>query len=183
MAIYGIDEAGRGPWAGPVVAAAVVILPSKGRPKGLADTKLLTPEAREKLALAIRACAIIGIGLASPSEIDVINILQATFLAMRRAVAAPGRATGRSADRRQFRTGAALPGRDRHRGRRSCRVHLRRLDHRQGRTRSQDGVNLRALSWLRVRQAQGLRHARTPSSPGSTRTSRSPARASRAQCA
>ncbi len=85
MAICGIDEAGRGPWAGPVVAAAV-ILPRKGRPKGLADSKQLNPEARELLALAIRDCAIVGVGLASPDEIDQINILQATFLAMRRAV-------------------------------------------------------------------------------------------------
>lgn len=84
MAICGIDEAGRGPWAGPVVAAAV-ILPRKGRPKGLADSKQLSAEAREELALAIRGCAIVGVGLASPAEIDQLNILQATFLAMRRA--------------------------------------------------------------------------------------------------
>lgn len=84
MAICGIDEAGRGPWAGPVVAAAV-ILPAKKRPKGLADSKQLTGEAREDLALAIRACAAVGVGIATPDEIDQINILQATFLAMRRA--------------------------------------------------------------------------------------------------
>lgn len=84
MAICGIDEAGRGPWAGPVVAAAV-ILPAKKRPKGLADSKQLTGEAREELALAIRACALVGVGMATPDEIDQINILQATFLAMRRA--------------------------------------------------------------------------------------------------
>lgn len=87
--ICGIDEAGRGPWAGPVVAAAV-ILPAKGRPKGLADSKQLSPEAREELALAIRACAIVAVGLAEPAEIDQINILQATYLAMRRAVAGLG---------------------------------------------------------------------------------------------
>lgn len=87
MGICGIDEAGRGPWAGPVVAAAV-ILPLKGRPKGLADSKQLSAEAREDLAAAIRACAMVGVGLASPSEIDQFNILQATYLAMRRALAA-----------------------------------------------------------------------------------------------
>ncbi|MCR6644095.1 MAG: ribonuclease HII [Terricaulis sp.] len=87
--ICGIDEAGRGPWAGPVVAAAV-ILPAKGRPKGLADSKQLSAEAREELALAIRACAIVAVGLAEPAEIDQINILQATYLAMRRAVAGLG---------------------------------------------------------------------------------------------
>lgn len=84
MAICGIDEAGRGPWAGPVVAAAV-ILPAKGRPKGLADSKQLSAEARDELALAIRACALVSVGIAAPEEIDRINILQATFLAMRRA--------------------------------------------------------------------------------------------------
>lgn len=82
--ICGIDEAGRGPWAGPVVAAAV-ILPAKKRPKGLADSKQLSAEAREELALAIRACAAVSVGVASPEEIDQINILQATYLAMRRA--------------------------------------------------------------------------------------------------
>jgi ribonuclease HII len=87
MGICGIDEAGRGPWAGPVVAAAV-ILPARGRgarPKGLADSKQLSAEAREELALAIRACAQVGVGIASAEEIDRINILQATHLAMRRA--------------------------------------------------------------------------------------------------
>ncbi len=85
--ICGIDEAGRGPWAGPVVAAAV-ILPKKGRPKGLADSKALSADAREELAKAIRACAMVGVGMASPVEIDEINILQATHLAMRRALEA-----------------------------------------------------------------------------------------------
>lgn len=87
MGICGIDEAGRGPWAGPVVAAAV-ILPRKGRPKGLADSKQLSAEAREELACAIRACSAVGVGLASPAEIDQFNILQATYLAMRRALSA-----------------------------------------------------------------------------------------------
>lgn len=85
--ICGIDEAGRGPWAGPVVAAAV-ILPRKGRPKGLADSKQLTAEGREDLAAAIRACAEVGLGIATVEEIDTLNILQASHLAMRRAVAA-----------------------------------------------------------------------------------------------
>jgi ribonuclease HII len=84
MAICGIDEAGRGPWAGPVVAAAV-ILPPRGRPKGLADSKQLTAEARDALAQDIRACAVFAIGIASVEEIDRLNILRATHLAMRRA--------------------------------------------------------------------------------------------------
>jgi ribonuclease HII len=87
MAICGIDEAGRGPWAGPVTAAAV-ILPQKKRPKGLADSKVLSFEAREALALEIRAVCLVGVGMASPEEIDQLNILQATYLAMRRALEA-----------------------------------------------------------------------------------------------
>jgi ribonuclease HII len=89
MAICGIDEAGRGPWAGPVCAAAV-ILPRKGRPKALADSKVLSEAARAALALEIRASCAVGVGWASPEEIDQINILQATYLAMRRAVDALG---------------------------------------------------------------------------------------------
>ncbi|MGQ0532682.1 MAG: ribonuclease HII [Caulobacteraceae bacterium] len=84
MAICGIDEAGRGPLAGPVVAAAV-ILPAKGRPKGLDDSKQLTPEAREELAVKIRAVGIVAVGVASVEEIDQLNILRASHLAMRRA--------------------------------------------------------------------------------------------------
>jgi ribonuclease HII len=84
MAICGIDEAGRGPLAGPVVAAAV-ILPAKGRPKGLDDSKQLTAEAREELALKIRAVGIVSVGVASVEEIDTFNILRASHLAMRRA--------------------------------------------------------------------------------------------------
>ena len=84
MGICGIDEAGRGPLAGPVVAAAV-ILPRKGRPKGLDDSKQLSAEAREELALKIRAVGIVSIGVASVEEIDALNILRASHLAMRRA--------------------------------------------------------------------------------------------------
>ncbi|MBY0562737.1 MAG: ribonuclease HII [Hyphomonadaceae bacterium] len=87
MAICGIDEAGRGPLAGPVVAAAVV-LPAKGRPKGLDDSKQLTAEAREDLALRIRAVGVVGVGVASVEEIDALNILRASHLAMQRAFAA-----------------------------------------------------------------------------------------------
>jgi ribonuclease HII len=84
MGICGIDEAGRGPLAGPVVAAAVM-LPRKGRPKGLDDSKQLTAEAREELAAAIRRAGIVAIGVASVAEIDTLNILHASHLAMRRA--------------------------------------------------------------------------------------------------
>lgn len=86
MRVAGVDEAGRGPLAGPVVAAAVILRP--GRPiKGVADSKLLKPEIRAKLNLEIRRRALcFGIGWADPAEIDSLNILHATFLAMRRAV-------------------------------------------------------------------------------------------------
>ncbi|MEO9169450.1 MAG: ribonuclease HII [Aestuariivirga sp.] len=85
--ICGVDEAGRGPWAGPVCAAAV-ILDQANIPYGLNDSKKLTHAAREKLFPLIMAVAQVGIGLVSPQEIDEINILQATYLAMNRAVSA-----------------------------------------------------------------------------------------------
>lgn len=87
MSICGIDEAGRGPLAGPVVAAAV-ILPRKGRPRGLDDSKHLTAEAREELAAKIRAVSVVAVGVASVEEIDTLNILRASHLAMQRAFAA-----------------------------------------------------------------------------------------------
>jgi ribonuclease HII len=84
--IAGVDEAGRGPLAGPVVAAAV-ILDGRNPIKGLADSKKLTALRREKLFDEIRAKALCcSIGEASVAEIDQLNILQATLLAMRRAV-------------------------------------------------------------------------------------------------
>ena len=84
--IAGVDEAGRGPLAGPVVAAAV-ILDERKPIKGLADSKKLTPLRRERLFDEIKAKALCcSIGEASVEEIDRLNILQATLLAMRRAV-------------------------------------------------------------------------------------------------
>ncbi|HOZ64580.1 MAG TPA: ribonuclease HII [Burkholderiaceae bacterium] len=84
--IAGVDEAGRGPLAGPVVAAAV-ILDEKNPIRGLADSKTLTALRREKLFDEIRAKALCcSIAEASVEEIDRLNILQATMLAMRRAV-------------------------------------------------------------------------------------------------
>ncbi|PQA87738.1 ribonuclease HII [Hyphococcus luteus] len=82
--VAGIDEAGRGPWAGPVVAAAVILDPDD-IPDGLADSKKLSETRREKIALSIRERALVSVGVASVEEIDEINILQATFLAMARA--------------------------------------------------------------------------------------------------
>lgn len=86
--VAGVDEAGRGPLAGPVVAAAVIL--DEARPvKGLADSKLLSAPRRVQLDALIRERALAwAIGEASVQEIDALNILQATLLAMRRAVLA-----------------------------------------------------------------------------------------------
>ena len=85
--IAGVDEAGRGPLAGPVIAAAVILNPAY-LIDGLNDSKVLTEKKRELLFDEITNHALsYGIGSASVSEIDEMNILQATFLAMRRAVA------------------------------------------------------------------------------------------------
>tara|TARA_B100001939_G_scaffold347854_2_gene370978 strand:- start:17162 stop:17812 length:651 start_codon:yes stop_codon:yes gene_type:complete len=83
--VCGVDEAGRGPLAGPVIAAAVV-LDANNIPAGLNDSKKLSPKRREQLYHAIKETAQVGIGQASVEEIDQMNILRATLLAMRRAV-------------------------------------------------------------------------------------------------
>ncbi len=87
--LVGVDEVGRGPLPGPVVAAAVVFPAGCPRAtlRGLRDSKVLAPERRAKLAIRIRARAVaIGIGAASVAEIDRLNIRRATALAMRRAL-------------------------------------------------------------------------------------------------
>jgi ribonuclease HII len=86
--IIGIDEAGRGPWTGSVFAGAVMLNPT-ALIAGLNDSKKLTVAKREALAELIKTHALgWGIGSASAAEVDAVNILQATFLAIRRAVAA-----------------------------------------------------------------------------------------------
>lgn len=88
--VCGVDEAGRGPWAGPVTAAAVILDPDN-IPEGLNDSKALTEKRREALMPIIKEKALAwGIGHASVEEIDEINILRATELAMQRAVAMLG---------------------------------------------------------------------------------------------
>lgn len=84
--IAGVDEAGRGPLAGPVVAAAVILNPR--RPiRGLRDSKQLTPQRRAALALRIRECALgVAVAQADHGEVDLFNILQATLLAMKWAL-------------------------------------------------------------------------------------------------
>jgi len=86
--VCGVDEAGRGPWAGPVSAAAVILNPKKV-PKGLDDSKKLSAKVRETLEVEIKAKAVAwGVGFASVEEIASLNILHATGLAMRRAIEA-----------------------------------------------------------------------------------------------
>jgi ribonuclease HII len=87
--VAGVDEAGRGALAGPVVAAAVVLdtarLPRSLR-RAIRDSKLLTPAQRERIAGQIRACAAIGVGQSSAAEVDRLGIVAATLRAMARAV-------------------------------------------------------------------------------------------------
>jgi len=83
--VAGVDEAGRGPWAGPVVAAAV-ILDQDDIPPGMNDSKKLSAKRREALYDPILASARAAVGMASVAEIDELNILGATMLAMRRAL-------------------------------------------------------------------------------------------------
>jgi ribonuclease HII len=85
--VAGVDEAGRGPLAGPVVAAAVVFAPEVRVP-GVTDSKKLSEAVRDELVVEIRRRALcVGVGAASPAEVDRLNILRATHLAMRRALA------------------------------------------------------------------------------------------------
>lgn len=89
--VCGVDEAGRGPWAGPVVAGAVVLNGggvTKALLKQLDDSKKLKRARREDIFEELREQAIVGVGIASVGEIDQLNILRATFLAMKRAVRA-----------------------------------------------------------------------------------------------
>lgn len=85
--VAGVDEAGRGPWAGPVVAAAAILDPDN-LPPGLDDSKKLSARRREALFDEISAAALVGVGIGSVEEIDRLNIARANDLAMARAVAA-----------------------------------------------------------------------------------------------
>ena len=89
--ICGVDEAGRGPLAGPVFAAAVVFAPGRRAPNGMADSKLLSAPRRERLAAVIKEKSLVwAVAWASVEEIDSLNILQASLLAMSRAVESLG---------------------------------------------------------------------------------------------
>ena len=85
--VAGVDEVGRGPWAGPVIAAAVVVGPDTPRLEGVNDSKQLTMRRREQLAAVIVSTLPYAVGAASTREIDRLNIRRATALAMRRALA------------------------------------------------------------------------------------------------
>ena len=88
--LAGVDEAGRGPWAGPVAAAAVILKADCHWPE-LNDSKKLSPAVREELFVTIRAQALFySVQLVSAETVDKINVLQATFLAMRQAIGALG---------------------------------------------------------------------------------------------
>ena len=92
--VCGVDEAGRGPWAGPVSAGAVILSPDD-LPEGIDDSKALTAERREILEIEIKARAVAwGVGFASVEEIAELNILHATGLAMCRAIEAMAVQTG-----------------------------------------------------------------------------------------
>jgi len=93
QSVAGLDEAGRGAWAGPVVAAAVILPPDPERLRrqlgGVRDSKTLTPEQREALfPVIMQTAAAVGIGMAGPEEIDALGIVPATRLAMLRALEA-----------------------------------------------------------------------------------------------
>jgi len=83
--VAGVDEAGRGPWAGPVVAAAVV-LDKNNIPDGINDSKKISQKKRELLYEKILATSLVGVGIASVEDIDRLNILQASMYAMQKAV-------------------------------------------------------------------------------------------------
>lgn len=106
--IAGVDEVGRGPLSGPVVAAAV-ILDAKRIPKGLNDSKKMSAKAREQAFLEIMAVADVSLGQASVEEIDELNILYASHLAMERAVAGLGHVCHALIDGNMIPKGLACP--------------------------------------------------------------------------
>ena len=143
--VAGIDEAGRGPLAGPVVTAAVISLPSDF-PDGLNDSKKLTAEDRERLFAEIVAKGWVGIASASADEIDRFNIRGATLIAMRRALHALPEAPchvlvdGRDVPPALRCAGTAVISGDARQPQ-----HRRRLDRRQGDPRPDHGARLPGL--------------------------------------
>ena len=168
--VAGVDEAGCGPLAGPVVAAAV-ILNLHDIPAGLDDSKKLAAKAREKLFedINLRA-ACIGIAVISASKIDIINIRNAALLAMQRAIAALSAAPAHVlADGRNVPPGLACSCRAIVRGGWSQLLHCGRLNCRQGDTGPADAHAGRRGPQLRVCPPYGLCHASPFGSLGTVR--------------
>ncbi len=161
LPVAGIDEAGRGPWAGPVVVAAVILNPDR-IPEGLNDSKLLTAEAREDRYAEIMATACVAIAIGQVKRIDRDNILQASLWGMRAAFrglqvpAATALIDGNIDSEAVSRQGA------RHRRRRrSVAVGGGGVHRRQGHPRPDHGEAGAALPPLWLGKQQGLRHAGT----------------------
>ena len=158
--IVGIDEAGRGPWAGPVVVAAVILNPDR-IPEGLNDSKVLTAEAREDRYAEIMATACVSIVIGQVRRIDRDNILQATLWGMRAAYrglqtpAATALIDGNIVPKR-----FPVQGPRARRRRRPLALHRRGLHRRQGHARPADGEARAPLPALWLGIEQGLRHAR-----------------------
>ena len=162
--IAGVDEAGRGPLAGPVVAAAVV-LPPGFRLDGVRDSKQLTEKKRQRFYDIIQNGALSwALGVVEPSVIDRINIFQATRLAMKEAVQQISAGCGLSPHRRRAGPAPQSPhhaGND-HPGRHPEHLRGLRLDHRQGVPGPDHGDLPSPVSPVQLHQQQGLRHEGTP---------------------
>ena len=158
--IVGIDEAGRGPWAGPVVVAAVILNPDR-IPEGLNNSKVLTAEAREDRYAEIMATSCVSIVIGQVRRIDRDNILQATLWGMRAAYrglqtpAATALIDGNIVPKR-FPVQGPRAGRRR----RPLALHRRGLHRRQGHARPADGEARAPLPALWLGIEQGIRHAR-----------------------
>ena len=166
--IVGIDEAGRGPWAGPVVVAAVILNPDR-IPEGLNDSKVLTAEAREDRYAEIMATSCVSVIIGQVRRIDRDNILQATLVGHARRLSRATNAGGHGVDRRQHRAEAIpLQGARSCRRRRPLGLHRRGVDRGQGHPRPADGEARAPLPplWLGVRTRATAR----PSMPAPSRS-------------
>ena len=157
LQVAGIDEAGMSPLAGPVAAAAAVILRPGTRIPGVDDCKKLDARERERLAPLIMQEAIAwAVAFAEPEEIDRLNIYWAGIAAMKRALAALAPGARAPADRRPPAEGRAHPPAGHRRRRQQEPDHRRRLDPGQDRARRAHARAGRRVSRLRLRQAQGV---------------------------
>ena len=162
LLICGVDEAGRGPLAGPVCAAAV-ILDAANPIEGLADSKKLSEKQRDRLAPIIRERALAwSVAYAEVDEIDQLNILQATLLAMRRAVLALHYPAAPGAGGRPVLPANRHPQPGHRQGRQqSCR-HFRGFHPGQDGARRTHAAAARTISAVRFRRTQGLSDCRAP---------------------